>query len=344
MQPLGAPLQGRRRGANQRQRARNCSFERHLRPRRFCQAGRRRLCWKSSDKPGLHIANPSGKRARAEQRAEGVSQLQPASTPGCWKRQPRRTDTWRIVCRLVGTIVGCAGWLCLIAILAGVFSVAAPTARCQLGFSVPSQVYYSAFSSYWDGDYREALNLFQGEARGGIKAGTNRWIDSICYFTMVGECYYQMGQHQAGADAVHQRPEAFTMPSTIGWCGSSFRRAEFARRTPASSDLCLGDAARAFVLGHYHDTYADHAGAIHEPAEPRQPRGGRRVGPHGLLDRRARNRALHGAGHAAAARDRWARPAQDQLTNDLVTVLARRPGPANHWSGMLDRPATGHRL
>src|SRR5207302_1906400 len=67
-------------------------------------------------------------------------------------------------------------------------------ARAQLtpGDSLPSQVYYNTFPLYYDGDYRAAAGAFLNS--GGIKTPNGRWIDSICYLTMAGESYYQLGQ------------------------------------------------------------------------------------------------------------------------------------------------------
>ncbi len=57
----------------------------------------------------------------------------------------------------------------------------------------PSPTYFMIFREFYAGDYKNALDAFQTEARGCIKAGQTRWIDSICYETMIGECFYQMG-------------------------------------------------------------------------------------------------------------------------------------------------------
>ena len=57
----------------------------------------------------------------------------------------------------------------------------------------PSPSYYTVFREFYAGDYKNALDAFQSEARNCVKAGQSRWIDSICYETMIGECYYQMG-------------------------------------------------------------------------------------------------------------------------------------------------------
>ena len=59
--------------------------------------------------------------------------------------------------------------------------------------TAPSSTYFMIFREFYAGDYKDALNGFQSEARGCIKAGQSRWIDSICYETMMGECFYQTG-------------------------------------------------------------------------------------------------------------------------------------------------------
>ena len=61
--------------------------------------------------------------------------------------------------------------------------------------TVPTKTYHAAFSDFYDGDYRWALQRFEAESRASIKTSQSRWIDSICYETMQGECYYQMGQY-----------------------------------------------------------------------------------------------------------------------------------------------------
>ncbi|MBX9791071.1 MAG: CHAT domain-containing protein [Pirellulales bacterium] len=61
---------------------------------------------------------------------------------------------------------------------------------------VPSDTYFASFGLFFDGDYDRALANFLAEGRGGIKTAQSNWIDSICYHTMAGECYYQVGQLQ----------------------------------------------------------------------------------------------------------------------------------------------------
>jgi tetratricopeptide (TPR) repeat protein len=62
------------------------------------------------------------------------------------------------------------------------------------GRAVPTQNYYSHFSLLYEGDYRDALEGFRNDLSSAVKTSQSRWIDSICYYTMVGESYYHLGQ------------------------------------------------------------------------------------------------------------------------------------------------------
>ena len=59
--------------------------------------------------------------------------------------------------------------------------------------SLPGRSYTIVFESHYDGEYRDSLRGFRSAGRGGVRSVTGRWIDSICYYTMLGECHYQMG-------------------------------------------------------------------------------------------------------------------------------------------------------
>jgi CHAT domain-containing protein len=59
--------------------------------------------------------------------------------------------------------------------------------------TTPTQNYFGGFVPFFDGDYRTAVETFLAEGRSAIKTVNARWIDSICYHTMSGECFYHMG-------------------------------------------------------------------------------------------------------------------------------------------------------
>ena len=72
---------------------------------------------------------------------------------------------------------------------------ASSLALAQIGQdSIPSAIYLKSFPVFYEGEYSDSLATYVSESRGAIKAGQMRWIDSICYYTMAGECHYQMGR------------------------------------------------------------------------------------------------------------------------------------------------------
>ncbi|QDS97605.1 CHAT domain-containing protein [Adhaeretor mobilis] len=72
----------------------------------------------------------------------------------------------------------------------------ADTAIAQLtrADTTPSQAYFAGIEDLYRGDYQDAGRTFTREARGAIKTVNARWIDSICYYALLGETYYQQGR------------------------------------------------------------------------------------------------------------------------------------------------------
>ena len=93
----------------------------------------------------------------------------------------------------------------------------------------PSNGYYGAFGDFYDGDYDAALKQFSAQGRMGIRTAQSRWIDSICYETMIGECYYEMG-HLSEALEHYTFAVQLASPFPTGCSACSFRR--FGRRGP----------------------------------------------------------------------------------------------------------------
>ena len=97
-----------------------------------------------------------------------------------------------------GSLLSCSvgSWRCS---AATALLPASQSARAPAGGmgdrTVPTQGYHAAFLDFYVGDYGSALRHFQADSLASIKTAQSRWIDSICYETMQGECYYQMGQY-----------------------------------------------------------------------------------------------------------------------------------------------------
>jgi tetratricopeptide (TPR) repeat protein len=60
--------------------------------------------------------------------------------------------------------------------------------------SVIKPVYFASLEMLHRGRYKQAIKGFQQAGRNAIRFGSQRWIDSICYYTMLGETFYRAGQ------------------------------------------------------------------------------------------------------------------------------------------------------
>ena len=195
--------------------------------------------------------------------------------------------------------------------------------------TIPSQLYFNAFAAYYDGNYRDALRAFAAESRGGIKTPASRWIDGICYHTMIGECHYQLGnlpQALASYDAALKLYVAYSdwmirvrFPQAIAPAPPGT-----VRTTP------WGQSRRGARVGQFPETFLmgqgrlDNNQVLQQGGVIQQPvlfpiHAGEIVRCTCLAIRRRRE-LLGPIGK------------YDPLTSDLINVLARRPGPANHWS------------
>jgi len=203
----------------------------------------------------------------------------------------------------------------------------AGSARAQAARMVPSMGYHAAFSPFYEGEYKDALDEFRDAGRGAIKTPQSRWIDSICYETMVGECYYHMGhlnqalEHYTAALQLHVafsdwmirvnfpptiRPSATR--ARIPW-GVSSRQARLGFY-PREMKITLGRIDQREVI---------QRGGVVQPAISRVIR----------VDEIVRSTTL-----AIRRRARLLGPLapRDPLFAELITRLSRRPGPPNHWS------------
>lgn len=81
-------------------------------------------------------------------------------------------------------------------------ALCATTARAQdLGSrQIPSLSYFAHLDVLHDGDSAQAAKLFRSDLQGAIRTTQTRWIDSICYYTMLGESLYRMGNFAEALD------------------------------------------------------------------------------------------------------------------------------------------------
>ena len=202
-------------------------------------------------------------------------------------------------CRRIGVGPPSCAWVACV-LLSGILAVlaaavlpraAARHGRLAVDRTVPTQTYHAAFADFYDGDYRSALERFEAEARGSIKIGQSRWIDSICYETMQGECYYQMGAYPDALAHYTAALELFqAYPTWLSQVVFQPIRADPGAKKPPPWQVRrlqapLGQVPYTMSSGRGRSTSrADQAGRGHPAAQP-------------VSHRAARDRALHGVGH-----------------------------------------------
>ncbi len=113
-------------------------------------------------------------------------------------RRHERRDRWGVSLVRQPSSFGPRPRVKVIAWLAGMgvlLWIGLPRATAQMRpRSYPNDLYYAAYRLYYEGEYRDAGSAFRRAARGGVVSSRGRWIDSICYYTMMGECLYRMGK------------------------------------------------------------------------------------------------------------------------------------------------------
>ena len=70
--------------------------------------------------------------------------------------------------------------------------------------SVPNSTYYAGFAEYYQADYRDAEKIFSRASNGALQAGGQRFLDSVCYMTMLGECHFQVGNYSQAVELYEQ--------------------------------------------------------------------------------------------------------------------------------------------
>jgi tetratricopeptide (TPR) repeat protein len=207
--------------------------------------------------------------------------------------------------------------------------ILASTAEAQLQRQIPSQRYFNAFGLLYEGDYRDALDIYQDEGRSGIKTAQSRWIDSICYHTMTGECYYQMGNLAA---ALEHFTQALTLYAAFGdW----MIRVQFPpgiqpATLGARPAVPWGATKRTSRVGQFPDSYLMGQGRINN--NDAVQKGG--VVQQAQLFPVNVKEIVRATCLAIRRRRELLGPTckYDPVTTQVVAALSRRPAPPNHWS------------
>jgi hypothetical protein len=211
--------------------------------------------------------------------------------------------------------------------------LAASTAFAQLGDEVPHATYYASMQAFYAGEYKGAERELRREATRGIHTANTRWIDSICYYAMLGEVLYHEGRN---AEALEQFDQACqVLLAYPNWLLQvRFQGGENAIRVDNNRTRRIapwGRSQRTFVIGQFPHTEQVLVGDLN--ANDTIQKGGVYRAP--MLWRVNVSEVVRMSALAIRRRNEILGPlaAQDPITRQLSTVLAGgKLAPANHWS------------
>ena len=197
------------------------------------------------------------------------------------------------------------------------------------GRGAPSAAYYPAFGPFYDGDYTDALRAFESESRSSIKTAQSRWIDSICYQAMCGECYVQMGAFESALPHFNDALQLFVrfsdwmtnvqFPPAIRLAGMGMRKAVPWGVSSRQAQLGAYPSSMLLGQGQVDQTSVIQQGGIVQQANMYP------VTPQEIV--RATALALRRRATLLGPASRF-----DALTNDVLVAVNRPLGPPNHWS------------
>jgi len=228
---------------------------------------------------------------------------------------------------------GHAGVFPLLAAILAAAVWAGPAARvvlAQIGERrTPSVAYYTGFGPFYDGDYADALRIFQAEGRASIKTSQSRWIDSICYETMCGECYVQIGDFGQALQHYTAALQLFVtfsdwmtkvqFPAAIQLAGAGVRKAVPWGVSTRQSQLGFYRPSMLMAQGQVDLTNVVQQGGIVQQANLYP------ITPQEIV--RATALALRRRATLLGPASKF-----DPLTSDVLAAMNRPLSPSNHWS------------
>ncbi|MEL7497563.1 MAG: CHAT domain-containing protein [Planctomycetota bacterium] len=95
-----------------------------------------------------------------------------------------------------------------------ILSCAAPS-EAQLQY--PDLSYYQGAPGYFDADYKDGLKYYARVSKRAYRFGNRRFLDSICYWTMMAECHYHMGNYSQAVEFYEQSLQLYLTHQNENW-------------------------------------------------------------------------------------------------------------------------------
>jgi tetratricopeptide (TPR) repeat protein len=194
--------------------------------------------------------------------------------------------------------------------------------------TVPTLAHDAALASLANGDFATALETAGREYASGVRAGNQRWIDSIASATLIGESQYELGSLR---DAVSAYEEAIILAATHAeWLLAVQFPPQGPQPSPRPRVAGWGRSARGTKVAVFPDTMSIRQAG----ADPQQvlkqggvlaPPVNVPIRPHEIM--RALVIALYRRGVLLGPLG-----GEGSAIDEINTALSKRPAPANHWS------------
>jgi len=215
-------------------------------------------------------------------------------------------------------------------LIAAAVSGAAPrSAVAQRNITIPHDGYLLARAPLNAGEYRTALTAYRNAARNGFRSTEGLWIDSICFYTMIGESFYRAGELKQAMENYNAALQLFLTHQN--W----MLRVQFPAEIEPSSvaaraQITWGVSSRKASYANVPERMASLQGNFDAQNVIRQ--GGVLAPPQYFMVRVAE--IIRCTFVAMSRRREIMGPTckYDPLTTQLLTAFAGRPGPPNHWS------------
>lgn len=194
--------------------------------------------------------------------------------------------------------------------------------------TVPTVAFDAALAALAAGEYAAALDTAGRDYAGGLRAGNQRWIDSIASATAVGEAHFEAGNLRA---AVASYDEAMRLAAThADWLSNVQFPTQGPQAVARPREAVWGRSERGTTPAMFPDTMQIRI----QGADPQQvfKQGGALAAP---MNVPLRPHEIMRATMMAIYRRRvilGPLASEGAVINDLNTALAKRPAPPGHWS------------
>lgn len=201
--------------------------------------------------------------------------------------------------------------------------------QAQHGSAIPSPSYYACYTMMQRGDFSSAARLCREELGRGTKVGQQRWIDSICYYTMLGESQYIAGDPGSALESFDAALDIYA--NNIDWIARVTYPTDL--ETADAAVPPWGSGARNLPTGVFPRNAMIQIG---DPiTEERLKQGGMMKNPE--MHKIDPEEILRCTALALRRRNEILGPLgpSDRQSRSLVEVFSKRTVTRNHWSSVL---------